>query len=45
MEPAKVAVSGVGMAGSNAVQMAAGLWADVTVFDLNPTLDIYLVKR
>ena len=36
VEPAKVAVIGAGMAGSNAVQMAAGLGADVTVFDLNP---------
>ena len=36
VEPAKVAVIGAGMAGSNAVQMAAGLGADVTAFDLNP---------
>ena len=36
VEPAKVAVIGAGMAGSNAVQMAAGLGAEVTVFDLNP---------
>ena len=36
VEPAKVTVIGAGMAGSNAVQMAAGLGADVTVFDLNP---------
>ena len=36
VEPASVVVIGAGMAGSNAVQMAAGLGADVTVFDLNP---------
>ncbi len=36
VEPAKVAVIGAGMAGSNAVQMAAGLGAEVTVFDINP---------
>jgi alanine dehydrogenase len=36
VEPAKVAVIGAGVAGSNAVQMAAGLGADITVFDLNP---------
>lgn len=33
---AKVVVIGAGTAGSNAVQMAVGLGADVTVFDLNP---------
>ena len=36
VEPASVVVIGAGMAGSNAVQMAAGLGANVTVFDLNP---------
>ena len=34
--PAKVVVIGGGTAGANAVQMTAGLGADVTVFDLNP---------
>lgn len=36
VEAAKVVVIGAGTAGSNAVQMAVGLGADVTVFDLNP---------
>ena len=36
VEPARVVIIGGGMAGSNAVQMAVGLGADVTVFDLNP---------
>lgn len=36
VEPASVVVIGAGMAGSNAVQMAAGLGADITVFDLSP---------
>ena len=36
VEPATVLVIGAGMAGSNAVQMAAGMGADVHVFDLNP---------
>ena len=36
VEPAKVVVIGGGMAGSNAVQMAVGLGADITVFDVNP---------
>ena len=36
VEPAKVVIIGGGTAGSNAVQMAVGLGADVTVFDLNP---------
>ena len=36
VESAKVVVIGGGTAGSNAVQMAVGLGADVTVFDLNP---------
>ncbi len=36
VEPASVVVIGAGMAGSNAVQMAAGLGADVSVFDINP---------
>lgn len=34
--PAKVMIIGAGMAGSNAAQMAAGMGADVTVYDLNP---------
>lgn len=34
--PGKVTIIGAGMAGSNAAQMAVGLDADVTVFDLNP---------
>ncbi len=34
--PAKVVVVGAGMAGSNAAQIAAGMGADVTVFDLSP---------
>ena len=33
--PAKVVVVGAGAAGSNAVQVAAGLGADVTVFDVS----------
>ncbi len=36
VEPATVLVIGAGMAGSNAVQIAAGMGADVQVFDLNP---------
>ncbi|MCY4370722.1 MAG: alanine dehydrogenase [bacterium] len=36
VEAATVIVIGAGTAGSNAVQMAVGLGADVTVFDLNP---------
>ena len=36
VEAATVVVIGAGTAGSNAVQMAVGLGADVTVFDLNP---------
>ena len=36
VEPAKVVVIGGGMAGSNAVQMAVGLGADINVFDVNP---------
>ena len=36
VQAAKVVVIGAGTAGSNAVQMAVGLGADVTVFDLNP---------
>ena len=36
VEAARVVVIGAGTAGSNAVQMAVGLGADVTVFDLNP---------
>lgn len=36
VEPATVMVIGAGMAGSNAVQMAAGMGADVHVFDLSP---------
>ncbi|MBW8734301.1 MAG: alanine dehydrogenase, partial [Asticcacaulis sp.] len=34
--PAKVVVLGGGVAGINAAQMAVGLHADVTVFDVNP---------
>jgi len=36
VEPATVTIIGAGTAGSNAAQMAVGLGADVTVFDLNP---------
>jgi alanine dehydrogenase len=36
VEPGKVTIIGAGMAGSNSAQMAIGLDADVTVFDLNP---------
>ena len=36
VEPAKVVIIGGGVAGSNAVQMAVGMGADVTVFDLDP---------
>ena len=42
VEPARVVIIGGGMAGSNAVQMAVGLGADVTVFDLNPAALRYL---
>lgn len=34
--PARVVVVGGGAAGANAVRIAAGMGADVTVFDLNP---------
>ena len=34
--PAKVVILGGGVAGINAAQMAVGLHADVTVFDVNP---------
>ncbi len=36
VEPGRVTIIGAGMAGSNAAQMAIGMHADVTVFDLNP---------
>jgi len=36
VDPAKVVVIGAGMAGSNAVQVAVGMGADVDVFDVNP---------
>jgi len=36
VDPGKVTIIGAGMAGSNAAQMAIGMDADVTVFDLNP---------
>ena len=36
VDAGKVTIIGAGMAGSNAAQMAMGLGADVTVFDLNP---------
>ncbi|MFD0698803.1 alanine dehydrogenase [Paenibacillus sp. GCM10027628] len=36
VEPAKVAVIGGGIVGTNAAKMAAGLGADVTIVDLNP---------
>lgn len=36
VEPGRVTIIGGGMAGSNAAQMAIGMDADVTVFDLNP---------
>jgi alanine dehydrogenase len=35
VRPAKVVVLGAGVAGSNAVAMARGMWADVTVLDTN----------
>lgn len=34
--PAKVMIVGAGMAGSNAAQIAVGMGADVTIFDVNP---------
>ena len=34
--PARVAIIGGGLAGSNALRVATGMGADVTVFDLNP---------
>ena len=36
VDSAKVVVIGAGTAGTNAVQIAVGMGADVTVFDLNP---------
>ncbi len=36
VQAGRVVVIGAGSAGSNAIQMAVGLGADVTVFDLNP---------
>ncbi len=36
VQAGRVVVIGAGTAGSNAIQMAAGLGADITVFDLNP---------
>ena len=36
VEAARVVVIGAGTAGTNAVQIAVGMGADVTVFDLNP---------
>jgi alanine dehydrogenase len=35
VKPAKVVVLGAGVSGSNAVAMATGLWADITVLDTN----------
>jgi alanine dehydrogenase len=35
VNPAKVVVLGAGVAGMNAIAMAAGLWADVTALDTN----------
>jgi len=35
VKPANVVVLGAGVSGSNAVAMAVGLWADVTVLDTN----------
>ena len=35
VKPAQVVVLGAGVSGSNAVAMASGLWADVTVLDTN----------
>jgi alanine dehydrogenase len=35
VKPANVVVLGAGVSGSNAVAMAVGLWADVTVIDTN----------
>jgi alanine dehydrogenase len=35
VKPANVVVLGAGVSGSNAVAMAAGLWADITVLDTN----------
>jgi alanine dehydrogenase len=35
VKPANVVVLGAGVSGSNAVAMATGLWADVTVLDTN----------
>lgn len=42
VEPAKVVIVGAGTAGSNALQMAVGLGAHVTVFDLDPARLRYL---
>ncbi|MGH3450701.1 MAG: alanine dehydrogenase [Haloechinothrix sp.] len=35
VSPAKVVVLGAGVAGTNAIAMAVGMWADVTVLDTN----------
>jgi alanine dehydrogenase len=35
VSPAKVVVLGAGVAGTNAIAMAVGMWADVTVLDIN----------
>ncbi|MQA60965.1 MAG: alanine dehydrogenase [Actinophytocola sp.] len=35
VDPAKVVVLGAGVAGTNAIAMAVGMWADITVFDTN----------
>lgn len=35
VRPAKVVVLGAGVSGSNAVAIASGMWADITVFDTN----------
>jgi alanine dehydrogenase len=35
VKPAQVVVLGAGVSGSNAVAMATGLWADITVLDTN----------
>jgi len=35
VRPAKVVVLGAGVSGMNAIAMAVGMWADVTVFDTN----------
>lgn len=42
IEPAKITIIGGGMVGTEAAKVAAGLGADVTILDLNPSRLLYL---